>query len=441
MKHEITTSKVQANEQCELDGLNEVTKENEEDIEHTCMSPATTAQPKSLINKIEQVILKVYKFLIVETVGKCTVGLIFAVYIGLSVYYACQIREGMDVADLVADKSYYRAYMHDNMESVSMSPVVMFVIDKPIDYTSRKTRSHINSIIKRAQNITGMKNDFKIDWLDRFDGKLVDYRRSNYSDALLDDILDDLTPFSNDIIVRYNSSLKRNQIYASRFYLQYEQSFFSSLDAKPMNDLYDLCASVQSDISIVPYSVAFKYFEQFEQALPNVIQSFIVAGEAMYFISLVFVPDIITALCIILSMASIMIGLVGCIHLWGLTLSSITMIQLVMSIGFCVDFSAHLAHAFLANVGKGSRSQRAFKACIHTGLPVFNSAISTIFGVMVLAFCESYIFVSFFKTMFVVMCLCVLNSMLFLPVLLSLIGPHWSRHKILSSICDEKHQK
>ena len=149
----------------------------------------------------------------------------------------------------------------------------------------------------------------------------------------------------------------------------------------------------------------------------------------MYLVSLIFIPDLVSTLCIILSMISIMIGLVGSMHLWGLTLSSVTMIQLVMSVGFCIDFTAHLTHAFIASVGTGTRSERAYKACMRTGLPIFNSAISTIIGVCVLAFCKSYIFLSFFKTLFIVMCLGMLNSMLFLPVLLSLIGPHWKRHK------------
>ncbi len=398
--------------------------------------------------KLESTVVRAYKFLLTRNVGKSLVVCLFVVYMALSVYYGLQIREGMDVADLVAHKSHYRAYMHDNVRSVSMSPVVMLVIYEPVEYTDRKIRAKINSLIKNAQKISGIKKDFKINWLDRFEEKLVQYKQSNYSDSSLDDIQDDLAPMSTDIFVRYNQGLQRSEIYASRFYVQYEAITFSSLDAKPMHDLVELCA--RSGLPILPYSVAFKAFEQFEEALPNVVQSFVVAAESMYFISLLFVPDVVTALCIVASMGSIMIGMIACMHLWGLTLSSITMIQLVssskfvvslktsfhsgfqtkvMSIGFCVDFSAHLTHAFLASVGPGSRSQRSFKACMHTGLPIFNSAISTIFGVLVLAFCESYIFISFFKTLFIVMCLGVLNSMLFLPLLLGFVGPHWLRHK------------
>ena len=149
----------------------------------------------------------------------------------------------------------------------------------------------------------------------------------------------------------------------------------------------------------------------------------------MYVIALVFIPDLVSVLCIVISMISIMLGLIGSMHAWGLTLSSITMIELIMSVGFCVDFSAHITHAFIASTGKGSRNLRAYKAVMRVGFPIFNSAVSTIIGTLLLGFCKSYIFMSFFKTMIIIMTLGILNSLVFLPVILSLIGPHWPRHK------------
>lgn len=198
-----------------------------------------------------------------------------------------------------------------------------------------------------------------------------------------------------------------------------------------MHLLRKLCA--ESGLPIMAYSITFKYYEQFEQTLPNVLQAFLIAVEAMYLIALVFIPDLVSVLCIVAAMASILVGLVGLMHLWSLTLSSVTMIELIMSVGFCVDFSAHLCHAFIAKAGRGDRSRRAYKACLAVGIPIFNSALSTIIGLTLLAFCRSYIFISFFKTMTILMLLGVLNSLVFLPILLSLIGPHWPRHSTSTS--------
>jgi predicted RND superfamily exporter protein len=115
------------------------------------------------------------------------------------------------------------------------------------------------------------------------------------------------------------------------------------------------------------------------------------------------------------------------------------MIELIMSVGFCIDFSAHITYAFIADAGQGSRSHRAYKSCKRVGKPIFNSAISTIIGISLLGFSKSYIFMSFFKTLFILMCLGLLNSLLFLPVLLSIIGPHWPRHKAHKNKIIENH--
>ena len=43
----------------------------------------------------------------------------------------------------------------------------------------------------------------------------------------------------------------------------------------------------------------------------------------------------------------LMFVFVGLMHVWGVSLNSISMINLVMAIGFAVDYSAHLAHSFV----------------------------------------------------------------------------------------------
>ena len=57
------------------------------------------------------------------------------------------------------------------------------------------------------------------------------------------------------------------------------------------------------------------------------------------------------------------------------------------------------------------------------GLPIAQGALSTILGVFGLAFAPSYIFITFFKMIFLVIALGALHGVVLLPVLLSLFGP------------------
>ena len=369
----------------------------------------------------------IYKFLLTKKIGKIIVGIIFIIYISFSSYQALRIGEGLEIGNLVADKSYFRSYIMENFEEFQIDAPVMMIINEPLDYTNKLIRERIDTLLTEAREINGMNKDFTINWINYFNEELKEFRKN---DRVLERMINDRLPFSNDIVVRFNQTLNQSQIIASRFYVKYNKTTLTSEDARVMNDLLRLCSN--SGLPIKPYAIGFKVFEQFEQTIPNTVQAFVIAAESMYFISLIFIPDLISAICIILSMMSIMIGMVGFMHVWSLSLNSITMIEVIMSVGFCIDFTAHLTHAFIAGVGTGSRNERAYRACLQTGVPILNSALSTIIGVCVLGLAESYAFITFFKTLILVMVLGVFTSMLFLPVLLSLIGPHWSFHKAVS---------
>jgi hypothetical protein len=57
------------------------------------------------------------------------------------------------------------------------------------------------------------------------------------------------------------------------------------------------------------------------------------------------------------------------------------------------------------------------------GIPILQGAASTILGVLGLGFAPSYLFVTFFKMIFLVIMLGAWHGMFLLPVLLSLMGP------------------
>lgn len=415
--------------------------------------PCLKAKPTHLklkffnLKKFKQTWLNCFKFLICQKLGKLLTLFLFLVYISVSAWNAYQMHEGIELQNLVSDDSYYSSYVKDNARLTDLRPIVMLVMQEPIDYDDMQNRVLIENLFKNALKIKGIST-FRLNWLDLFKSDKINYQNSAKN---LIDTLKTYPPFLNDVVIKktyfdyhLNKSVSDGylkmseldslaaenmyeyQIETSRFYLQYSELYLSSMDAIPMHLLREVCQ--ESGLPVFPYSITFKYYEQFEETLPNVVQSFIIALESMYLISLVFIPDLMSVFCIIASMLSIMTGLMGFMHLWGLTLSSITMIELIMSVGFCVDFSAHVTHAFITN-SKGDRNKRAYKAFVHVGIPIFNSALSTIIGTSLLGFSKSYIFKSFFKTMIILMSLGMLNSLLFLPVLLSLIGPDWPMHK------------
>ena len=53
-------------------------------------------------------------------------------------------------------------------------------------------------------------------------------------------------------------------------------------------------------------------------------------------------------ICVVMSLIDVM----GYMHAWGLTIDVVSSVIVIISIGLCVDYSAHIAHAFLTSKGK-----------------------------------------------------------------------------------------
>ena len=89
--------------------------------------------------------------------------------------------------------------------------------------------------------------------------------------------------------------------------------------------------------------------------------------------------------------------------------------------GLCVDYSAHIMHRFLTEAG--GREERVRTTLTNIGPAVFNGGVSTFLAFILLAPSKSHVFSSFFKIFFLVVTFGLYHGLVFLPVLLSLVGP------------------
>jgi len=71
--------------------------------------------------------------------------------------------------------------------------------------------------------------------------------------------------------------------------------------------------------------------------------------------------------------ASFQVDMVGMLHFWGVTVDTLSCINIVLAIGLCVDYSAHIAHAYIVSQGKSFRQPdrrfhlRTLICCRHAG--------------------------------------------------------------------------
>ena len=107
----------------------------------------------------------------------------------------------------------------------------------------------------------------------------------------------------------------------------------------------------------------------------------------------------------------------------GLTLNAFSLTNLCLAIGMAVEFTAHVAHQFLSEVGD-DRKQRVRSTLQFMGTPLFNGLVSSVLAILFIlgtdtGFIRDYYFSMFFATLAIAF----LNGLVLLPVLLSLVGP------------------
>jgi len=189
-----------------------------------------------------------------------------------------------------------------------------------------------------------------------------------------------------------------------------------------MDGMRSAAASWAGMPSAIVYSREFLTWETFRIIKQEMVSSVLLCLAAVALITLVLIAHPLTSGLVFLCVVMTIVDVLGCMNLWGLAIDSVSVIQLVISVGLCVDYAAHIGHSFMKTSG-ASRQERVVKTLGDVGSAVLNGGISTFLATLVLAFSKSYVFRVLFQTFFLTVILGLAHGMILLPILLSFIGP------------------
>lgn len=240
------------------------------------------------------------------------------------------------------------------------------------------------------------------------------------------DFINDLKSYYNPINIKDSRALDikydetGEHIVATRYLIQAVNVTGTEEEKEMVRELRKICSS--SSLNATVFHPYFIYFDQFELVRPTSISNMVYGALTMVVVSFIFIPNIACSLWVGFCIFSIEIGVVGYMALWGVNLDSISMINLVMCLGFSVDFTAHICYAYMSS--KNKRPEERVKECLYSlGWPIVQGATSTILGLLALLLAGTYIFLVFFKMVFLVILFGAMHGLFLLPVLLSICGP------------------
>ncbi|XP_073969926.1 patched domain-containing protein isoform X2 [Rhodnius prolixus] len=375
-------------------------------------------------------------------VVKVLVLVLFVIYLCGACYGLTNLQEGLQRRKLSRADSYSIIfYDREDIYFREFPYRMQVIVSGDLNYSDPITQERIENLTKTFEASPYISNSLYTEsWLRSF----VSYIKRNKEDlnvtidtepdfiqTLKDLWLFKPNPFSLD--VKFNEN--QTKIIASRMMIQAVNISDGNMEKDMVRDLRRIAR--ESSLNVTVFHPYFVFFDQFELVKPTSIQSMIVGAVIMMIISFIFIPNFLCSLWVAFCIISIETGVAGYMALWEVNLDSISMINLIMCIGFSVDFTAHICYAYMSS--KAESSDEKIKESLYAlGLPILQGAISTILGVIALVLAQSYIFLVFFKMIFLVIMFGALHGIFLLPVLLSLFGPGSCRRKKIDLVPADK---
>ncbi|XP_075067575.1 patched domain-containing protein 3-like [Mixophyes fleayi] len=361
---------------------------------------------------------KYYGPLLTNPWVKLSAFALYLVYLSASIYGCVQIQYGIDIRNLAnANSSLTHFYNIEALYFSKYGPRVMVVVTNETDYWEIKTQEDIETCMRELEKSPYIAKEYSASWLRTYD-KIAKVENLNVTtkENFMNNLNRLYTHFSD---FKQDVKSDEKEIKTSRFFIQ-AIDILNINDGKNMlNHLRGITATC--NIDIIVYHPLFIYLDQYVVIIQNTIQNIVVATVVMLVILVLFIPDPLCSLWVTFAIASIIAGVIGFMSFWTINLDSISMINLVICIGFSVDFSAHILYACVSNRKKNAK-ERVIDALHVLGYPIVQGALSTILGIAALSATESFIFRTFFKIMLLVIAFGTLHGLLFIPVLLMTIG-------------------
>ena len=142
---------------------------------------------------------------------------------------------------------------------------------------------------------------------------------------------------------------------------------------------------------------------------------------AVVIITFLLLCNVQICLMVVLMVTISLADIIGFLHFWDITIDIISCINIVLSVGLCVDYSVHIGHAFL--VARGSRQERTVEAVMTIGPAVLNGGFTTSLALALCYFSTGHVLLTFFKVFMLTVSFGLFHGVILLPVILSIFGP------------------
>lgn len=188
-----------------------------------------------------------------------------------------------------------------------------------------------------------------------------------------------------------------------------------------MNRVKNLIQDANLTGKVFPLSIGYATWETDEVIASELYRNLGLAVLCIFVVTLVLFGTIWYSTLVLAMVIISVVEVAGFMHFWGLTIDTVSCVNLIIGFGLCVDYSVHVTHWYIEERGV-TRSERVRSTLRSIGPAVFHGGVSTFLAFVLLAGSKSHVFTTFFKIFTLVVVFGLFQGLGILPVILSFIG-------------------
>ena len=380
------------------------------------------------------------RYVIGTWVGKGVVCLITLAFLGVGIYGCTEVNMNYNDEWFIPDNHRFRQVMEMRDLYFGGRALHAQAVTKEIDYTTIQSQVLIEDVARALEASRWVEEGSTGSWLRVFvsyvnatSPQFLDTKsRDGYAiveSAMFYPLLHQFrnTPIGLEHNYDFAWDVDKRKLIATRMYYIIVAGPLAS-GQLAVDCLEELREDLDRFGGTFPYSYVFVFWEGFRIFVSEITRNVLIASAAVFVLVTILTANLWIGIIVIITLGCVDTCMMGYMPWVGVELNSVSVICVVMAIGLAVDYSVHIAGAFLTVDAEGdehfsSREKRAGYAVWKMGAAVVNGGLSTFCAVLPLVLAQSYAFKVFFRMLSLIIFFGLWFGVLVLPVFLSLMGP------------------
>ncbi|XP_067127227.1 patched domain-containing protein 3-like, partial [Centruroides vittatus] len=283
----------------------------------------------------------------------------YLILLSIGIWGVLSLQEGMNVYKFNSESSEITEGFHVFYKYFTEYPfTVHVVINETLDYSNPRVQQSVQDFMQKfhtIENIAGFEYEFS--WLKYYkefqNHAISKYSLRGYDLSQQQDFMDALRnvflkftgakQFKNDIVFNHNYT----DIVASRFLFIAKNVSNRVTEFKIANDLSKIVEEVQ--FSVVIHTVITPIVEQGIVIRQMTFQLFWITSLLIFVIFVSLIPNMHCALIVAICVVSITLQTIGFMSLWAINLDIVSVMSLILCIGFCVNYPTHICYCYITS--------------------------------------------------------------------------------------------